>query len=88
MAKVSKKVERLARGLCMASQFEFGILETLGRDVLLMRIETRWPMYLEEAVLLNQCLNLVKDDVLDGDTEWVLTEEEYNSLGDDDDSEE
>ena len=74
MAKVSKKVERLARGLCLASQIE----SKLGSGIILMRVETRWPLYLEEAEILNSCLNLIKDDLLDGDTEWVLTEEEYN----------
>ena len=81
--KVSKKDERLARALVLKDCTEYdGLMKALGTAEIIKRVETLWGDHLDTAIAINQCLNMTKNDVLDGDTNDILTAREYDEMQD------
>jgi hypothetical protein len=62
--KVSKKIEKLCRGLATVSLLSIGF----PADLIVARVNESWPGYYYKALLLNRAINAIQDWELTGET--------------------
>lgn len=72
--KVSKKDERLARGICAINLY----LKRVPTELISDKVDKHWPGSYYQAKLINQCMRQIDNYSLDGQT----TEEEIEKSTD------